>query len=152
MKAHNVMNFVAAKIVRERIAADPQALIRETLEKELAGRKDEIAALGLPGGFVPGGAALKRILCKIEEHLAKFASKGGAAASLTNCRKLVDEIRRKVIAPEISSRLDHLKAVAGKPFPDEALKDSYYGWALNAGKIKSGEEQERPLSAEEVEW
>ena len=140
MKAHNVMNFVAAKIVRERIAADPQALIRETLEKELAGRKDEIAALGLPGGFVPGGAALKRILGKIEEHLAKFASKGGAAASLTNCRKLVDEIRRKVIAPEISSRLDHLKAVAGKPFPDEALKDSYYGWALNAGKIKSGEE------------
>jgi len=140
MKAHNVMNFVAAKIVRERIAADPQALIRETLEKELADRKDEIAALGLPGGFVPGGAALKRILGKIEEHLAKFASKGGAAASLTNCRKLVDEIRRKVIAPEISSRLDHLKAVAGKPFPDEALKDSYYGWALNAGKIKSGEE------------
>ena len=144
----HIMKFVSAKVVQERIAANPQALIKETLEKELAGRKDEIAALGIPGGFVLGGTGLNRILDKIQAHLAKFSS-NGEPSYMEKCMQLVDEIREKIVAPEINARLDHLKALGGNPIPDEHLRKSYYGWALNATRIKSAEEAKGVKSSAE---
>lgn len=140
VKDHRLMKFVAAGVVRDRVAADPGALVGEALEKELSGRKDEIAALGIPGGFAIGGAAMKRILSKVGEYLANFPWDGKKANSLETCGKLVDEIREKIVAREIGARLDLLKALDGKPFPDDALKNSFFGWVLNAGRIKSAEE------------
>lgn len=137
---YHVTKFVAAKIIQERIAADPQALIQETLEKELADRKEEIAALGFPGGFKLGGTGLQRLLGKIQEHLAKFTADRHITSTLENCQKIIDDIRDKIVAKEINARLDHLKSIAGKPFHDEALKNSYFSWALNATRIKSAEE------------
>jgi hypothetical protein len=131
--------FVMAKVLEERIFADPPALIKETLEKELAGRKDEIASLGIPGGFELGGAAIKRLLAKVQEHLEKFAARKGATY-LRDCTNLLSDIREKIVAPEINARLDLLKALDGKPFVNDAVKNSYFGWVMNAKRIKSAEE------------
>ncbi len=132
-----LMNYVSAKIALERIVANPQAVIEETLAKELAGRKEDIDAIGFPGGFKIGGAALNRILAKVQEHLAKFQR---SRASLEKCNALINEIREKVIAREIASRLDLLKSIDMGSFPDENIKKSYFGWVMNAGRIKSAEE------------
>ena len=137
---HHVMKFVSAKIVQDRIAADPDALIRETLENELAGRKEEIDALGLPGGFKLGGTGLQRLLGKVQKYLAEYTADHSKAPSLESCLKLVGDIRKKVVAPELGARLDYLKTQAELPFPDDALKNSYFSWALNATSIKSAEE------------
>lgn len=131
------MNAVAAKLVQERIMTNPQAIIEETLAKELSARSEEIASIGFPGGFKIDGMALRRILTKVQEHLETFKRAG---ADLAKTNTLIDEIRQKIIAPEISSRLDLLKSIDANSFPDANMKDSYFGWVMNAGRIKSAEE------------
>lgn len=130
-----IMGYVTAKIVQERIAADPQALIRDTIANELSSRKEEIESLGVAGRFTLGGAALTRILAKVQEHLEKFH--GG---SLYECEKLISDIREKIVAPEIAKRLDLLKSIDLGSFANENVKNSFMGWVMNAKRIKSAEE------------
>ena len=134
-----LISFATCRIFSQRIAGNPQAIVQETLEKELAARKAEIEALGIPGGFMLGGAAMKRMLAKAKEYLDNFHM-SRKAVLIDQCLELIDQIRKDVIAPEIAARLDLLKSVDANSFPDAEMKASFFGWAMNAERIKSKEE------------
>ncbi|MBO7683450.1 MAG: DUF3626 domain-containing protein [Kiritimatiellae bacterium] len=134
-----IVSFVMAQIAKERICADPQAVVRDALAKELADRMPEVEAMGRAGGFALGGNAMELLLSKVLGHLAQFAVLD-SGFSATSAEEVMDSVRKDVVVPFLRKRLDVLKMAGERPFPDEAFKNAYYGWALSGKRIRSQEE------------
>ena len=69
VKQPRIRVFVVAQIARDHIAPDLVNLVNDALAEELAGRVDEVAAMGLGNKFAVGGQALALLLQLAVESL-----------------------------------------------------------------------------------
>lgn len=139
MKQERIRVFVVAQLAKESIAPDLSDLVNDALAEELAGRVEEVAAMGLGNKFAVGGRALTLLLRQVQAHLARYAASGWDL-TVRDVSEVKADVRKKVVAPFLSQRLDMLKKAGERPFADEVLKDAYYGWAMSGERIKSPEE------------
>ena len=131
--------FVIAQIAKDNIAPDLSDLVNDALAEELAGRVEEVAAMGLGNKFAVGGQALTLLLQQVQAYLASYAASIGVL-SVRDVSEVKADVRKEVVVPFLRKRLDVLKKAGERPFADEILKGAYYGWAMSGKRIKSPEE------------
>ena len=131
--------FVIAQIAKDNIAPDLSDLVNDALAEELAGRVEEVAAMGLGNKFAVGGQALTLLLQQVQAYLASYAASIGVL-SVRDVSGVKADVRKEVVVPFLRKRLDVLKKAGERPFADEILKGAYYGWAMSGKRIKSPEE------------
>ena len=139
VKLPRIRVFVIAQIAKDNIAPDLSDLVNDALAEELAGRVEEVAAMGLGNKFAVGGQALTLLLQQVQAYLASYAASIGDL-SVRAVSEVKADVRKDVVVPFLRKRLDVLKKAGERPFADEILKGAYYGWAMSGKRIKSPEE------------
>ena len=135
-------SFVQADIASRRALADIEGLAKETFEQDIEGGAGILA--GVYNGLSPvGGVAKDKLANLVRTELNDVMSKamrGEFGRRGVTADEIRARIRRDVVKPFVEKRTALLAPLKDVPFASPAERNAFFGWAVNAGKLKHFEE------------